>query len=65
MRQEMQVGDFAGTMRSRVREAREALRVARESGDQHGMQVHAEDLEGLLRLAAEHEIFIEVDGGAE
>ncbi len=57
------VGDFAGGVRHRVREAREALRVATESGDEHGMQVYAADLAEMLRLASEHGIAVDPGDG--
>ncbi|MBO3749348.1 hypothetical protein J5X84_24985 [Streptosporangiaceae bacterium NEAU-GS5] len=51
--------DFAEGVRRRVREARDALRLARESGDTYGAQAYAADLEEMLRLAEEHGVAIE------
>lgn len=51
--------DFAGGVRRRVREAREALRAAAESGDDYAAQAYADDLAEMMRLAAEHGIAID------
>lgn len=57
------MGDFAGGVRRRVHEAREALRAAEESGDQHSVQILTADLEEMLRLAQEHGITVDPDAG--
>ncbi|MEQ4721795.1 hypothetical protein [Nonomuraea sp. B19D2] len=56
--------DFAGSMRRRLREARQALQAAMESGDAYEMQVRSADLEDILRLAAEHGIAVDGERGA-
>jgi hypothetical protein len=53
------VGDFAEGVRRRVRDAREGLRLARESGDPYGAQVFGADLEEMLRLADEHGVVVD------
>ncbi|MFF5212496.1 hypothetical protein [Streptosporangium sp. NPDC000396] len=51
--------DFTGGVRRR---AREAVRAARDSGDSYAAQVHAADLEEMLRLADEHGIAVDPEG---
>ncbi|WP_329311466.1 hypothetical protein [Streptomyces sp. NBC_01262] len=53
---------FEASLGRRAREADEALRRAREEGDEHAVVTHTGDLENLLRLARRHGI--EVDGVA-
>jgi len=48
------MGDFAAEMGRRLDQAREALRVAGESGDDYGVVTHLAELEELLRVAGRH-----------
>ena len=52
-------GAFAAALRERARVARRELRTARESGDAYAVQVAAGDLDGIVRLAREHDIDID------
>jgi hypothetical protein len=63
------VGDFAAEMRRRLQAAREAVRVAAESGDQDQAAVRLAGLELLVRIARQHGIDADppvppVNGGA-
>ncbi|GIH49619.1 hypothetical protein [Microbispora rosea] len=55
--------EFTAELRARLAEAREELRRARESGDEHGVQVALGRLDNLNRLAADHGISPEAAGG--
>ncbi|MEV5740639.1 hypothetical protein AB0L30_11360 [Microbispora rosea] len=57
--------EFTAELRTRLAEAREELRRARESGDEHGVQVALGRLDNLNRLAADHGISPETAGEAE
>lgn len=57
--------EFTAELRARLAEAREELRRARESGDEHGVQIASGRLDNLSRLAADHGISPEAAGGAE
>ncbi|WP_169947747.1 hypothetical protein [Microbispora sp. H11081] len=48
--------EFTSELRARLTEVREDLRRARESGDEHGIQIASGRLENLERLAADHDI---------
>jgi hypothetical protein len=48
------MGGFAAEMQRRLDRAREAVRVARESGDEYGAATHLAELELLVRMAREH-----------
>lgn len=45
---------FAAEMQRRLDQAREAVQVARESGDEYGAATHLAELELLVRMAREH-----------
>jgi len=59
------VGDFAAVMGRRVEHAREAIRVADESGDEYGLAVHLAELEDLLRVARQHGLTVRLPAGSD
>ncbi|MEU7910165.1 hypothetical protein [Microbispora bryophytorum] len=57
--------EFTAELRARLAEAREELRRAGESGDEHGVQIASGRLDNLKRLAADHGINPEAEEEAE
>lgn len=57
-------GEFATDLRRRLREARQALELARAEGDFYLADVRAGELESLLRTAMEHGIEVPTTRGA-
>lgn len=53
------MGDFAAEMERRLGLAREAMREAGASGDDHGVATHQAELEELLRVAGEHGLTVD------
>ncbi|MFG1813454.1 hypothetical protein ACGFIF_06805 [Kribbella sp. NPDC049174] len=50
----MNTSEFAGDLRRRVREAKQALTEARSEGDLYAVDVRIGELDSLLRLAMEN-----------
>lgn len=48
------MGDFAAEMGRRLGQARDAILVASESGDDYDIATHLAELEELLRVAGRH-----------
>jgi hypothetical protein len=57
------VSDFAAELRLRFRQAQQALREARETGDDYAADVRAGELDSLRRTAAQHGIELDDDQG--
>jgi hypothetical protein len=57
--------EFAGDLRRRVREARQALEAAKSAGDFYAVDVRTGELESLLRLAMEHGVDVDADADAD
>ncbi|MET9225747.1 hypothetical protein [Lentzea sp. NPDC003310] len=51
--------EFEVSLRRRVGEAREAVRLAAERQDDYAVEVHGADLANLRRLAAEHGVVVD------
>lgn len=58
------VGEFAAELRRRIDQAREAIRVAGERGDPHGLETHLAELEELVRVARRHGLTVDLTVGA-
>ncbi|KAA2258100.1 hypothetical protein F0L68_24300 [Solihabitans fulvus] len=59
------MSEFAASLRDRIRQAREAVRLASEAGDEHGASAHGADLANLRRLASEHGVDVSEAGQPE
>lgn len=55
------MGDFAGSLRQRIREARAAVAAASEAGDAYGVDACEADLAEMLRLAERHGVQVTPD----
>ena len=54
--------EFEESLRLRVGQAQEAVRLAVERKDEYAAEVHGADLANLRRLAAEHGVAVDIPG---
>lgn len=60
----VETSEFAADLRRRVREARQALDVAKAEGDFYALDIRAGELDSLLRIAMENNITLDADHDA-